>query len=167
MSEFALQVENLVKLYIARGKAPTRAVDGMSFAVPRGIIFGLLGPNGAGKSTLLRIFATLTRPTSGTASVLGFDVVRSPLEVRRRIAAVIQETAAELLLSVRDNLLTYARFRGLERAVALRRAEAVIEVFHLADASSGTCAIRCSICWYLEWASTRSWLSLFRVRRGL
>ncbi len=139
MSDHALQVENLVKVYHARGllrtrreKPPVRAVDGMSFAVPRGVIFGLLGPNGAGKTTLLRVLTTLSQPTSGSAQILGFDVVRKPLEVRRRIASVIQETAAELFLSVRDNFLTYARFQGLDRATALRRADSVMGVFQLA-----------------------------------
>jgi ABC-type multidrug transport system ATPase subunit len=93
MSRFALEVDELVKIYDSRGKQ-VRAVDGMSFTVEPGIIFGLLGPNGAGKSTMLRMLTTLTRPTSGTAQILGFDVVRKPLEVRRRISSVIQETAA-------------------------------------------------------------------------
>lgn len=131
MSDHALHVENLVKVYHSRGKPSVRAVDGMTFAVPRGIIFGLLGPNGAGKTTLLRTLTTLSRPTSGSAQILGFDVTRKPLEVRRRIASVIQETAAELFLSVRDNFLTYARFQGLDRAAALRRAETAMELFQL------------------------------------
>ena len=131
MSEFALEVENLVKIYKARGGAPVRAVDGLSFEVRRGIIFGLLGPNGAGKSTLLRMLTTLTQPTGGSARILGYDVVKKPLEVRRRIASVIQETAAELFLSVRDNFLTYARFQGLDRATALSRTAAVMETFQL------------------------------------
>jgi len=76
MSEFTLEVENLVKVYASRGKPPIRAVDGMSFRVPRGIVFGLLGPNGAGKSTLLRMLSTLTLPTEGTAKILGYDVVK-------------------------------------------------------------------------------------------
>ena len=133
MSEFALEVEKLVKVYEPRGKPPIRAVDGLSFAVPRGIVFGLLGPNGAGKSTLLRMLTTLTRPTEGTARIHGFDVVRKPLEVRRRIASVIQETAAELFLSVRDNFLTYARFQGLDRATAVRRSATVMDTFQLTD----------------------------------
>src|SRR2546425_9977217 len=131
MSEFALEVENLVKVYASRGKAPIRAVDGMSFRVPRGIIFGLLGPNGAGKSTLLRMLTTLTRPTEGTAKILGYDVVKKPVEVRKRISSVIQATAVELLLSVKDNLLTYARFQGLDKATAARRADALIGEFQL------------------------------------
>src|SRR6266566_1811516 len=123
MSEFALEVENLVKVYASRRKAPIRAVDGMSFRVPSGIIFGLLGPNGAGKSTLLRMLSTLTLPTEGSAKILGYDVVKKPIEVRKRISSVIQATAVELLLSVKDNLLTYARFQGLDKATAVLRAE--------------------------------------------
>src|SRR2546428_6425275 len=131
MSEFALEVESLVKVYAARGKAPVRAVDGMSFRVPRGIIFGLLGPNGAGKSSLLRMLSTLTRPTEGTAKILGYDVVKKPIEVRKRISSVIQATAVELFLSVKDNLLTYARFQGLDKVTAARRADVLIEEFQL------------------------------------
>jgi len=132
-AENALQVEELVKVYPAKAGrgAPVRAVDGMSFAVRRGEIFGLLGPNGAGKTTLLKILATLLRPTSGRAWVLGCDVVAQPLEVRRRIAMVIQESAAEMFLTVRDNLLTYARFHYLAAAEARRRAAVVMEKFHL------------------------------------
>src|SRR2546421_1716402 len=131
MSEFALEVENLVKIYLSRGKAPIRAVDGMSFRVPRGIIFGLLGPNGAGKSSLLRMLSTLTRPTEGTAKILGYDVLKKPIEVRKRISSVIQATAVELFLSVKDNLLTYARFQGLDQVMVARRADALIEGFQL------------------------------------
>jgi ABC-2 type transport system ATP-binding protein len=107
-------------------------VDGLSFAVPKGTIFGLLGPNGAGKSTTLRILTTLARPTSGRATVAGFDVVASPLEVRRTIAAVIQEHAADLLLTVRDNLLTYGRFHGLAPADIAGRTDRLLDEFGLA-----------------------------------
>ena len=123
---YALEVHNIVKTF-----GPVRAVDGLSFAVATGTIFGLLGPNGAGKSTTLKILTTLSRPTSGAASVMGFDVVKRPLEVRRRIASVIQETAVDLLLSVRDNLLTFARFHQVETQTAQRRAAEVIERFRL------------------------------------
>jgi ABC-2 type transport system ATP-binding protein len=126
-----IDVENLVKVYQARGHAPVEAVNGMSFNVRRGMIFGLLGPNGAGKSTMLKVLTTLSRPTSGTARLLGFDVVKKPLEVRKRISSVIQETAVELFLSVRDNLLTFARFHGLKKDIALARARDVMERFQL------------------------------------
>jgi ABC-type multidrug transport system ATPase subunit len=138
MSEFALEVGNLVKTYRARRgglfgprSGPVCAVDGLSFGVPRGEIFGLLGPNGAGKTTLLKILSTLLRPTSGNVLIEGVDVVAEPLEARRRIATVIQETAVEMFLSVRDNLLTFARFHGIEAADARRSADRVIELFGL------------------------------------
>ena len=131
MTEFALEVENLSKVYESRGKAAIHAVDGLSFRVPRGMIFGLLGPNGAGKSTLLRVLSTLTSPTNGTAKILGYDVTKKPVEVRKRISSVLQATAVELLLSVKDNLLTYARFQGLDTATAAKRIEIVVEKFQL------------------------------------
>ena len=131
MSRFALDVQDLVKVYSSRRGNPVRAVDGMTFAVEPGEIFGLLGPNGAGKSTMLRMLTTLTRPTSGSAQILGFDLVKKPLEVRRRISSVIQETAAELLLSVWDNLMTFARFHGIARQVANARANEAMDRFQL------------------------------------
>jgi ABC-2 type transport system ATP-binding protein len=138
MPDYALEVEKLVKTYRAkRGglfghrSAAVRAVDGVSFSVPRGIIFGLLGPNGAGKTTLLKILSTLLQPTSGRVVVEGVDALAEPLEVRRRIATVIQETAVEMFLSVRDNLLTFARFHGIDSAEARRRADRVTELFGL------------------------------------
>ncbi|MGH9732029.1 MAG: ABC transporter ATP-binding protein, partial [Candidatus Acidiferrales bacterium] len=132
MSRFALEVDNLTKAYDRHGQSPVRAVDGISFSVPRGEIFGLLGPNGAGKTTLLKVLATLLRPSSGAARIEGFDVIARPLEVRRHISMVLQETAAELFLSVRDNLLTFARFHGLPAAEARRRASIVMEKFQIA-----------------------------------
>jgi len=138
ITEFALQVEDLVKIYTPRGLfrrkgEPVRAVNGMSFGVERGTIFGLLGPNGAGKTTTLKMLTTLVRPTNGRASVLGFDVVQQALEVRRRICVVLQETAVDLFLSVRDNLSSFARFHGLDDATARRRAGEAIERFGLAS----------------------------------
>ena len=130
----AIDVADLVKTYPRRGAAPLRAVDGLTFGVASGAIFGLLGPNGAGKTTTLRILTTLARPTSGRVRILGHDVVAAPLEVRRRrISVVIQETAVELFLSARDNLLTFARFYGLDAVEAARRADRVIEIFGLGD----------------------------------
>ena len=131
MNGIAIEVENLVKIYRPRRQPPVRAVDGMSFRVARGAIFGLLGPNGAGKTTILKVLNTLGRPTSGQARVLGHDVVAQPLEVRRRISVVLQETAVEQFLSVRDNLLSFARFHGLDVALARRRAAEVMERFLL------------------------------------
>lgn len=131
MTDSVLQVEELRKVYHSGRRPPVRAVDGMSFAVRRGEIFGLLGPNGAGKTTVLKVLTTLLRPTSGRARVLGYDVETQPLEVRRRISVVLQETAVEMFLTVRDNLLTFARFHGLTSAEARRRAAAALDRFQL------------------------------------
>ncbi len=136
MSVPAISVRDLVKVYTRRGQPAVRAVDGLSFDVASGAIFGLLGPNGAGKSTTLRVLTTLARPTGGSASVLGHDVVTHGLDVRRAIAVVIQDNAADLFLTVRDNLLTYARFRGLTGAAARRESDRVMEQFGLTSEAS-------------------------------
>jgi ABC-2 type transport system ATP-binding protein len=137
MSELALHVENLVKVYAPRGLfhrgKGVRAVDGMLFDVARGSIFGLLGPNGAGKTTTLKMLTTLVRPTSGRAQVMGFDVGTHPLDVRRNICVILQETAVDLFLSVHGNLLTFAQFHGLDRRTARTRAAEVMERFGLTD----------------------------------
>jgi ABC-2 type transport system ATP-binding protein len=129
----AIEVEHLVKLFRRRGAPPVRAVDGLTFSVNAGSIFGLLGPNGAGKTTTLRVLTTLIRPTGGRARVAGFDVAESPLEVRRRIAVVIQEHAADLFLTARDNLIAFGRFHGLGGAALRDRVDRVLEQFGLAD----------------------------------
>jgi ABC-2 type transport system ATP-binding protein len=138
MSQFALEVEALVKVYERRRRRflhprglAVRALDGITFSVKPASIFGLLGPNGAGKTTLLKILTTLIQPTSGSARVQGFDVVSRPLDVRCRISSVIQETAVDLLLNVRENLLTFARFHGLSSAAARRSAEDLLDRFQL------------------------------------
>jgi ABC-2 type transport system ATP-binding protein len=131
----AIVVDNLVKTFASGGAAPVRAVDGLTFSVRRSSIFGLLGPNGAGKTTTLRIMTTLARPTSGRVEVFGYDVVKHALDVRRRIGVVVQEQAADLLLSVRDNLLTFARFHGLAGSPARRRADDVMGQMGLAESA--------------------------------
>ena len=131
MNALAIEVSKLVKLYHPKGGAPVRALDGLSFSVAPGAIFGLLGPNGAGKTTTLKVLNTLLRPTSGSAAVVGFDVVARPLDVRRNISVVLQESAAELFLSVRDNLLTYARFFGVPAPEARRRTDEILERFQI------------------------------------
>ena len=132
----ALRVENLRKTFQRRGREPVEAVQGLSFSVAAGHIFGLLGPNGAGKTTTLRILTTLIRATSGQAEVAGVDVARDPLGVRRRIVVVVQESAAEIFLTVRDNLLTFGRFHGLRGAELKRRADTVMEQFGLVPEAS-------------------------------
>src|SRR6476620_5718267 len=101
----AVEVEGLVKRY---PKAPVNAVDGISFAVARGEVFGLLGPNGAGKTTTVGILTTRVRPTSGTAEVDGLDVLRDPVAARRRLAVVPQRSNLDRSISIRRNLLFHA-----------------------------------------------------------
>jgi ABC-2 type transport system ATP-binding protein len=132
-TEYAIEIRDVVKVYRGRSATPVRALDGLSLTVPRGRIFGLLGRNGAGKTTLLRVLTTLTPPTSGSVRVMGHDVVREALEVRRQLCVVLQENAVELYLSVRDNLETYARFHAIPRAEIRPRAERAIEQFGLGE----------------------------------
>jgi ABC-type multidrug transport system ATPase subunit len=127
----AIVVRDLRKTFTRRGQPPIRAVDGLTFAVRRGSIFGLLGPNGAGKTTTLKMLTTLLRPTSGTIEVEGFDPGEKPLEVRKRISVVIQESAADLFLSVTDNFATFGRFHGLPAQAIRDRTQDVLEQFEL------------------------------------
>jgi ABC-2 type transport system ATP-binding protein len=133
MSHSAIVVQDLVKTFERRRQPPIRAVDGLTFSVRRGSIFGLLGPNGAGKTTTLRVLTTLLRPSEGQVTVEGFDVMRQALEVRRRISVVVQENAAELFLSVWENLATFGRFHGLSAATIRTRAADVLDQFGLSS----------------------------------
>ena len=127
----AIEVENLVKVYAKRNRPTIRAVDGLTFAVQRGQIFGLLGPNGAGKTTTVKVLTTLLAPTSGNARVLGYDVTTNPLDVRKQICVVVQENAIELYLSVRNNFRVFGRFHGLTSGEIDKRADRVSELFDL------------------------------------
>jgi ABC-2 type transport system ATP-binding protein len=129
----AIEVTNLVKTFRSGSDDVIRAVDGVSFHVEKGEIFGLLGPNGAGKSTIVRMLTTIVQPTSGTARIFDHDVVKDPLDVRKQIAVVLQETAVETLLSVRDNLNIYGRLHGLSTTETQKRAARVLEQFDLKD----------------------------------
>ena len=131
MSDSAIVVRDLVRTFNRRGQPELRAVDGLTFSVRRGAIFGLLGPNGAGKTTSLKMLTTLLKPTAGEIRVEGFDPVREPLEVRRRISVVIQESAVDLFLSVVDNLATFARFHGLPPRTIKDRIDRVLDQFEL------------------------------------
>ena len=129
----AIEVEDLRKTYRGERGAEVRALDGVSFSVPEGRIHGLLGPNGAGKSTLVKLLGTISTPSGGRAAVMGRDVVREALAARRSMAVVLQQAAAENLLTVRDNLLIYARLHGVPAADARRRMAALVEEFELGE----------------------------------
>jgi ABC-2 type transport system ATP-binding protein len=106
----AIDVRNIVKKF-----GDFTAVNGISFAVEDGEIFGLLGPNGAGKSTLIRMMTTLLVPTSGTALVNGFDIVKQADEVRKSIGVIPQAMTSDLELSVEENLIIFAKLYGVPR----------------------------------------------------
>ena len=126
----AIEVQDLRKVYRSGGEA-VRALDGVSFNVPQGRIYGLLGPNGAGKSTLVKILSTITTASNGTAKVMGFDVQREPLLSRQQMTVVLQQTATENLLTVRDNLLIYAYLHGVNKHTAEERLNSLAEEFQL------------------------------------
>src|SRR5436309_7055826 len=106
----AIDVQQIVKKF-----GEFTAVDGVSFAVEEGEIFGLLGPNGAGKSTLIRMLVTLLPPTSGSALVGGFDVRKQANDVRRAIGVIAQAMTSDLELSIAENLSIYAKLYGVPR----------------------------------------------------
>jgi ABC-2 type transport system ATP-binding protein len=128
----AIQIEDLRKVY-RTGRGTVNALDGVSFSVPQGRIYGLLGPNGAGKSTLVKILGTITTPTSGRAFVMNCDVVHQSLAARQQLAVVLQQTATENLLTVKDNLLVYAYLHGVKRDAAQERLKVVTEEFELGE----------------------------------
>jgi ABC-2 type transport system ATP-binding protein len=92
-----------------------KAVDGVDLEVAKGEIYGFLGPNGAGKTTTVRMLTTLLQPTGGTAVVAGYDVVRDPAAVRRRIGVALQEAALDPLMTGRELLQLQATLHGIPR----------------------------------------------------
>jgi len=128
--EFAIEAEGLTKTY-PKG---VRALDGVSFAVERGTVFGLLGPNGAGKSTTVKILTTLTEPDEGRAVVAGHDVVREPLRVRQSIGVVGQKHGIDPEATGIENLKLQGQLYGMPRREVAARAQELLERFGLADA---------------------------------
>ena len=129
----AVQCSSLKKVYHPGSSRAVTALDEVDLTVRTGEVYGLLGRNGAGKTTLLRILTTLILPTSGHVSILGFDVVKQPLEIRRLLCAVLQENAVEIYLNVVDNLLTFARFRNIPRKETGRKIDEAIARFGLEE----------------------------------
>jgi ABC-2 type transport system ATP-binding protein len=136
MQHPAVQVLDLHKSYpTGRGKEPVRALDGLTFEVERGTVFGLLGPNGAGKSTTVKILTTLSKADSGAACVAGLDVGADPVAVRRRIGLVSQKPSSDPMATGRENLVLAARIQGLSRSESTERATRLLDRFGLADAA--------------------------------
>src|SRR3989304_6059080 len=107
------------------------AVRGVSFSVKAGEIFGFLGPNGAGKTTTINILCTLIRPTSGTATLAGFDVVRQPASVRSSIGIVFQDPSLDERLSAEENLVFHALVYSVPKSGRAGRIPAVLKMVEL------------------------------------
>jgi ABC-2 type transport system ATP-binding protein len=126
----AVEVKELVKRY---PKAPVNAVDGLSFDVAPGEIFGLLGPNGAGKSTTIGVLTTRVKATSGSATVAGRDVIRDGVRARSVFAVVPQRSNLDRSLTPRQNLTFHAAYHGFSRAYRNARADELLEQFGLTE----------------------------------
>ena len=124
-----IEVKALTKVFDGR----VRAVDRISFTVKEGEVLGFLGPNGAGKTTTLNMLSTLLRPTSGTATVNGHDILEEPDAVRRSIGYVFQDPTLDLELTGRENLDFHGRLYGLRRDVRQQRTKEMLEVVQLTD----------------------------------
>jgi ABC-2 type transport system ATP-binding protein len=110
-----------------------KAVDGISFNIKEGEVYGLLGPNGAGKTTTINILATLLNQTSGYASVNGYDCQREPQKVRENIGIVFQDPSSDDLLTGRENLNLHGLMYGIPKLERKKRIERVLELVELAD----------------------------------
>src|SRR5258708_1275943 len=126
----AIVVDNLRKRY-----GDVQALDGVSFRVQEGEIFGLLGPNGAGKSTTVRVLVTLTTPDAGTGSVAGHAVLREANAVRRSIGYVPQESGVDRFATGRENLTLQGRVQGMRGRELRTRVDELLELVGIADAA--------------------------------
>ena len=130
MPEPAIEAIDLVKRF-----GDNTAVDGVSFTVPPGTVLGLLGPNGAGKTTTVRMMTTLSVPTSGTARVAGYDVIREPDMVRRNMGLTGQVATVDELLTGRENIRMIGGLYGITRRDLSRLSDQLLEQFSIADAA--------------------------------
>ncbi|WP_322409757.1 ATP-binding cassette domain-containing protein [Microbacterium invictum] len=136
-NEPIIEAQGLTKRFTVKKKT-VAAVTDLSFEVQRGELVAFLGPNGAGKSTSLRMLTTLLPPTSGTAQVVGRDILRDPEGVRARIGYVGQLTSGSFSQRARDELLSQGAFYGMGRAAASARADELIESLDLAGFATRT-----------------------------
>ncbi|MEM3399898.1 MAG: ATP-binding cassette domain-containing protein [Candidatus Micrarchaeia archaeon] len=123
-----INIENLTKRY-----GNTTAVDSLSLEIESGEVFGLLGPNGAGKTTLISMLCTLIKPTSGTATVAGFDICKAPRKVRERIGIVFQEPSVDDMLTGRENLELHGMLYGMPRTLIEERVEEMLSLVGLKE----------------------------------
>jgi ABC-2 type transport system ATP-binding protein len=129
----AVRTDQLTKRY-----GRTTALDSLDLVIEAGEVFGYLGPNGAGKSTTIKILCTLLRPTTGRATVAGYDVVRQRDDVRRNIGLVFQESTLDQYLTAEQNLRFHGEIYGMRRAQIRSRIEEVLEMVGLLDRRGDT-----------------------------
>jgi ABC-2 type transport system ATP-binding protein len=127
-----IEVRDLVKGY----GGETRALDGISFSVAPGEIFGFSGRNGAGKTTTIRILATLLLANEGTARVAGFDVARAPQGVRKRLGVAMQTPNLDAFSTGRETLELAGRLRRMPAAGVRRRSDELLELMGLGSVAS-------------------------------
>ena len=126
-----VEVEKLSKTF-----GTLKAVDGISFEIQEGEIFGLLGPNGAGKTTTINMLTTLLRPTSGNAQVCGYNIFKQANEVRRNVGVVPQEYTADEDMTGKNNILLCADLYGIPRSDSKPHAEELLKLVELQDAAN-------------------------------
>jgi ABC-2 type transport system ATP-binding protein len=124
----AIEVQQIAKKF-----GDFTAVNGVTFDVEEGEVFGLLGPNGAGKSTLIRMLTTLLVPTAGAARVNGFDIVKQADDVRKSIGVIPQAMTTDLELSVEENLLIFAKLYGVPREKRKRLIDSLLDAVELSQ----------------------------------
>jgi ABC-2 type transport system ATP-binding protein len=124
---------SIVARELGRDYGSITAVESIDLAVRSGEFFGFLGPNGAGKTTMIRMLTTLLAPSRGSAEIAGSDVVERPLDVRRAIGVVFQETTLDLELTAEENLRFCARLYGLKRREATQRIDEALALFGLEE----------------------------------
>lgn len=126
-----IKLESLTKIF--KDKVELVAVDHINLDIEEGEVFGLLGPNGAGKTTTISMLATLMKPTSGSATVNGFDIVRQPHQVRKSIGIVFQDPSSDDLLTGYENLKLHALMYGVPKETRENRIREVLELVDLWD----------------------------------
>ena len=127
-----IRIDHLTKVFNAKNQTVT-AVDDVTFEVKRGEIFGLLGPNGAGKSTLIRVLTTLLRPTSGTACVDKYDIIRDPEKIRSIIGVCPQNSTLDVELTAYDNLEFYGKLVNVDDSILDQRIWQLLAMTELTD----------------------------------
>lgn len=128
MDSSAISLNKLCKIF-----QDTQAVDNVTLDIEKGDIFGLLGPNGAGKSTIIKMLTTMLRPSSGTASIFGHDIIQEMAAVRSCIGVVFQDATLDGKLTGRENLDFHAQLYGLDRDARHKRIKEVLELVELCD----------------------------------